>query len=81
MVGAVGGALLLAILNNGLSLAGVASATIQLVNGVVLVVVVICDRPLRRLVQRGSDRLVIAEYEAASVAPAADSTPLDEGHR
>ncbi|WP_193044314.1 ABC transporter permease [Mycolicibacterium baixiangningiae] len=81
LVGAVGGALLLAILNNGLSLGGVASATIQLVNGVVLVVVVICDRPLRRLVQRGSQRLVIAEGQTASAATAAESTTLDEGSR
>lgn len=81
VVGAVGGALLLAILNNGLSLAGVASATIQLVNGFVLIAVVICDRPLRRLVQRGSERLVIREYETAAVAAAADPAQPDGGSR
>ena len=74
LVGAVGGALLLAILNNGLSLAGVASATIQLVNGVVLIAVVICDRPLRNFVRRGADRLVIKDYETASVATATEPT-------
>jgi ribose transport system permease protein len=81
VVGAVGGALLLAILNNGLSLAGVASAAIQLVNGFVLIAVVICDRPLRRLVQRGSDRLAIREYETTAVASAADPVHPDRGNR
>jgi len=80
LVGAVGGALLLAILNNGLSLAGVASATIQLVNGAVLIAVVICDRPLRRLVQRGSDRLVIRDYETTSAATAAEAIHSDGGN-
>jgi len=81
LVGAVGGALLLAILNNGLSLAGVASATIQLVNGAVLIAVVICDRPLRRLVQRGSDRLVIHDHETTSAASAAEVIHSDGGDR
>jgi ribose transport system permease protein len=75
VVGAVGGALLLAILNNGLSLGGVASATIQLVNGFVLIAVVVCDRPLRRLVQRGSERLVISEYETAAASSAGPLHP------
>lgn len=52
LVGVTGGALLLAILSNGLGLAGVASASIQLVNGAVLVGVVVCDKPLNRLVRR-----------------------------
>jgi ribose/xylose/arabinose/galactoside ABC-type transport system permease subunit len=52
VAGVFGGALLLTLLTNGLGLAGVASALIELVNGVVLIVVVLVDKPLNRLIDR-----------------------------
>ena len=51
LVGVVGGALLLAVLTNGLGLAGVDSPVIQLVNGLVLVAIVVADKPLNRLTE------------------------------
>ena len=53
LVGVIGGAFLLTTLANGLSLMGADSATIQLVNGAILFLVVIVDRPLNRLIDRG----------------------------
>jgi ribose transport system permease protein len=52
LTGVLGGALLLSLLTNGLGLAGVDSPVIQLVNGVVLIAVVLVDRPINRLIDR-----------------------------
>lgn len=52
LVGVVAAALLLATITNGLSLVGTNAATIQLVNGIILLVVVIIDRPLDRFATR-----------------------------
>jgi ribose/xylose/arabinose/galactoside ABC-type transport system permease subunit len=52
LVGVLGGALLISLLTNGLGLAGVESAIIQLVNGCVLIFVVLVDKPIDRLIGR-----------------------------
>jgi ribose transport system permease protein len=52
LVGVLGGALLMSLLTNGLGLAGVESAIIQLVNGCVLIFVVLVDKPIDRLIGR-----------------------------
>jgi ribose/xylose/arabinose/galactoside ABC-type transport system permease subunit len=52
LAGVLGGALLISLLTNGLGLAGVESALIQLVNGVVLIFVVLVDKPISRLIDR-----------------------------
>lgn len=52
LTGVFGGAFLLTVLTNGLGLAGVNSALILLVNGIVLAAVVLVDRPLNRFIDR-----------------------------
>lgn len=52
IAGVFGGALLLSLLTNGLGLAGVDAPIIELVDGVVLIFVVVVDRPLNRLIDR-----------------------------
>ncbi len=73
LVGVAGGALLLSIFRNGLGLAGVPSASIELVNGAVLVVVVLSDRPLQRLVRR---RAVVLSTRSRRDLPAG-ATPAE----
>lgn len=56
LVGVLGAAALLSVIGNGLSLAGTNQALIQLVNGVILLLVVVLDRPLDAVVQRRARR-------------------------
>jgi ribose/xylose/arabinose/galactoside ABC-type transport system permease subunit len=52
LFGVLGGALLISLLTNGLGLAGIDAAIIQLVNGCVLIFVVLVDKPIDRLIGR-----------------------------
>jgi ribose transport system permease protein len=54
--GVVAGALLLSVIGNGLSLAGTSAAAIQLANGLILLIVVLVDRPLQQALLRGVGR-------------------------
>jgi ribose transport system permease protein len=50
--GVAAGAMLLAVVGNGLSLQGTSTAVIQLINGGILLLIVIIDRPLNRIVNK-----------------------------
>ena len=50
--GVAAGAMLLAVVGNGLSLQGTSTAVIQLINGGILLLIVIIDRPLNRVVNK-----------------------------
>jgi ribose transport system permease protein len=63
LLGVAGGAFLLSALSNGLGLAGVASPTIELVSGAVLIGVVACEVPLNRMVLRRAEAMVSNEDE------------------
>lgn len=60
LLGVLGASLLLAIIANGLSLLGADTATIQLVNGTMLLLVVVIDRPLDRVIEKRTARRVLA---------------------
>ena len=66
--GVLCGALLLAVMSNGLSFHGAATAAIQLVSGVILLIILLLETPLDRLVKRSLERVsaqVEEEYEHA----------------
>ncbi|MFF2317836.1 ABC transporter permease [Arthrobacter sp. NPDC058097] len=50
--GVAAGAMLLAVVGNGLSLQGTSTAIIQLINGGILLLIVVIDRPLNRVVNK-----------------------------
>ena len=50
--GVAAGAMLLAVVGNGLSLQGTSTAIIQLINGGILLTIVVIDRPLNRIVNK-----------------------------
>lgn len=50
--GVAAGAMLLAVVGNGLSLQGTSTAIIQLINGGILLIIVVIDRPLNRVVNK-----------------------------
>lgn len=52
ILGVAAGALFLAVVSNGLSLAGTSTAVIQLVNGGILLLIVVFDVPLNRMATR-----------------------------
>jgi ribose transport system permease protein len=54
--GVLAGALLLSLVANGLSLAGTSAAAIQLTNGLILLLVVVVDRPLQQVLTRGVEQ-------------------------
>lgn len=58
LVGAMGGAFLLSVVESGLGLAGTSSSMIELVNGAILICVLAIDRPLGRLVRRRAESLI-----------------------
>jgi ribose transport system permease protein len=57
LTGVLCGALLLAVMSNGMSYHGAATAAIQLVSGVILLAILILDAPLDRLVGRSLERV------------------------
>ena len=57
LTGVICGALLLAVMSNGMSFHGAATAAIQLVSGVILLAILILDAPLDRLVGRSLERV------------------------
>ena len=66
--GVLCGALLLAVMSNGLSFHGAATAAIQLVSGVILLIILLLETPLDRLVKRSLERVsaqVEEDYEHA----------------
>ena len=66
--GVLCGALLLAVMSNGLSFHGAATAAIQLISGVILMIILLLETPLDRLVKRSLERVsaqVEEEYEHA----------------
>jgi ribose transport system permease protein len=54
--GVLAGAFLLTIVANSLSLAGTSAAAIQLTNGLILLLVVVIDRPLQEALRKGVER-------------------------
>lgn len=58
--GVVAGALLLAVISNGMSAQGATTAAVQLVNGLILLVVIVLDRPLDLMIRRRLSRALIA---------------------
>jgi ribose transport system permease protein len=60
LLGVFGASVLLAVIANGLSLLGADTATIQLVNGTMLLIVVIIDRPMDRVIEKHTSRQVLA---------------------
>ena len=78
LVGAAGGAFLLSVVRSGLGIAGIASSTIELVSGAILIGVLACDRPLARFVRRRTERLVADDPAAPNGEPAKQIAPLIE---
>jgi ribose/xylose/arabinose/galactoside ABC-type transport system permease subunit len=56
--GVAAGAMLLAVVGNGLSLQGTSTAIIQLVNGGILLLIVVIDRPLNRIVNKSVENTI-----------------------
>lgn len=60
IAGVAAGAMLLAVVGNGLSLQGTSTAIIQLINGGILLLIVVIDRPLNRIVNKSVENTMAA---------------------
>ncbi|MGO4582305.1 ABC transporter permease [Arthrobacter sp. 2RAF6] len=64
--GVAAGAMLLAVVGNGLSLQGTSTAIIQLINGGILLFIVVIDRPLNRIVNKSVENTMTASKHPVS---------------
>jgi ribose/xylose/arabinose/galactoside ABC-type transport system permease subunit len=65
--GVAAGALLLTLISNSLSLAGTPAAVIELTNGLILLLVVVIDRPIQRLLTRAVGRVPASAPTSAEI--------------
>jgi ribose transport system permease protein len=77
LVGAVGGAFLLSVVNSGLGIAGTAASMIELVSGLILIGILALDRPLARFVRHRAERLVADDHLETNREPAKIATSME----